>query len=905
MKTKGNKKLKDRNNNKIKRQVSIITVFLWIFLVATMVTIVSQNIKNTNALEHDNVQIYGEISKLNNDDTSNYVNNKPEPPTVDKIVNSEAMVQFICQDNANHNATGSFEENEEIIVGEVIENDGSDGISATTYPWICDIKLNMDFWINLYNEYANSNRWRNHYIIDNDVNLRLYYAKSNDMWTYKTSDVPLKINVIEQPIFGTQSFNSPVVEILCDDESSHNKNYYSFFSNDSFTVLDITKNNGANGISASTYPYVCDIKLNSKFWLDKYGVSNHWIKNNAQNLKLYYNKGDHKWYFYSIPATIIVTHQQPELPTVNSIVSSGEYDIVKFVCKESSDHIRTENSLISDSFMEIGEILLNDDSNGVSSSLYPYVCNLKLNSDKWLNYYNNYENDDYGKHWITSNENILKLYYSYDRNAWTYKRADIPIEIEISHVKPPYTVVYTDGVENETIFADQVYEELYGNSKTPKFKGTPTRKGYEFLGWSSTVNEIVEENDSDENGVITYTALWRRVEFTVIYKDGVEDEVIFEDQYFEELIEGSETPKFDGTPTREGYEFAGWSPAVNPIISRDDFDKNGEMIYTATWIKIRIQYTIIYTDGVKNKIVFPDQGYENCLEDSNTPAFVGIPTREGYEFSGWSPTVNPIISREDDIDKDGVITYTATWRNIADYNKTGFYKIKHEYYVKDINGNLILDGKYEADSIIYFLNDGEVIKVGISNEDEIVDIEVEKKPNYNEYTYEYVESSENVVLEVGKTKEITLKYVREEENGIRIKVEKIWEDENNKYGKRPKNVVLQLKNVEEIVAEIEVSEENNWSSEFEVPKYDELGNEIKYTVDEKETSEFYEKRIDGYKVINKYIGEESKDENNNEIKNNIDTSDINIWIYVGIVIVSIVVIIIVIIFVRKNNKKNK
>lgn len=51
MKTKENKNIKYKNSKKIKRQVSIITVFLCIFLVTTMVTIVSKNIKNTNALE--------------------------------------------------------------------------------------------------------------------------------------------------------------------------------------------------------------------------------------------------------------------------------------------------------------------------------------------------------------------------------------------------------------------------------------------------------------------------------------------------------------------------------------------------------------------------------------------------------------------------------------------------------------------------------------------------------------------------------------------------------------------------------------------------------------------------------------------------------------------------------------
>ena len=39
---------------------------------------------------------------------------------------------------------------------------------------------------------------------------------------------------------------------------------------------------------------------------------------------------------------------------------------------------------------------------------------------------------------------------------------------------------------------------------------------------------------------------------------------------------GEATPDFDGTPTREGYTFAGWEPAVAEYVTDD-------AIYEATW----------------------------------------------------------------------------------------------------------------------------------------------------------------------------------------------------------------------------------------------------------------------------------------------------------------------------------
>ena len=64
-----------------------------------------------------------------------------------------------------------------------------------------------------------------------------------------------------------------------------------------------------------------------------------------------------------------------------------------------------------------------------------------------------------------------------------------------------YTVTYTDGVDNEEIFKDQVYTVESGKA-TPAFNGTPTRKGYTFAGWKPAVAATVTSN-------ATYEATWK------------------------------------------------------------------------------------------------------------------------------------------------------------------------------------------------------------------------------------------------------------------------------------------------------------------------------------------------------------------------------------------------------------
>ncbi len=140
---------------------------------------------------------------------------------------------------------------------------------------------------------------------------------------------------------------------------------------------------------------------------------------------------------------------------------------------------------------------------------------------------------------------------------------------------------------------------------------------------------------------------------------------------------------------------------------------------------------------------------------------------------------------------------------------------------------------------------------------------------------------------------ITNEFVVPEEK-VLVKAVKKWEDNNSEYGKRPESVVLQVYNKDKLVAEEKVSADNNWSYEFKLPKYDEYGDEIKYTVDEKETSKYYEKRLEGNVVINKCIYEPV-----------VDTSDIDIIIYICTFILAIVGIVTIILFIRKSKSNRK
>ena len=230
-----------------------------------------------------------------------------------------------------------------------------------------------------------------------------------------------------------------------------------------------------------------------------------------------------------------------------------------------------------------------------------------------------------------------------------------------------YTVTYKDGVDGE-VFADQVYGNLLSGVATPAFEGTPTREGYVFKGWEPSVAEKV-------TGDVTYVATWgedknnngiddnEETKYTVTYKDGVDGEEVFADQVYGNLLSGVATPAFEGTPTREGYVFKGWNPEVAATVT-------GNAIYVARWGEDKnnngiaddeeTKYTVRYTDGVDDEVIFADQVYGNLLSGVDTPAFKGTPKREGYVFKGWKPAVAEKVT--------GDVTYVAVWEKAKDNN---------------------------------------------------------------------------------------------------------------------------------------------------------------------------------------------------------------------------------------------
>ena len=124
-------------------------------------------------------------------------------------------------------------------------------------------------------------------------------------------------------------------------------------------------------------------------------------------------------------------------------------------------------------------------------------------------------------------------------------------------------------------------------------------------------------------------------------------------------------------PTRSGYIFTGWNTKADG--SGDAFtaatDVTSNITVYAQW-KDSTTYSVTYKDGVDGT-VFADQMTAGLHVGDTTPAFSGTPTRSGYTFTGWQPSVAATVT-------DNAV-YTAQWtKNSSSSHHSTRYTLHYE-----------------------------------------------------------------------------------------------------------------------------------------------------------------------------------------------------------------------------------
>lgn len=251
---------------------------------------------------------------------------------------------------------------------------------------------------------------------------------------------------------------------------------------------------------------------------------------------------------------------------------------------------------------------------------------------------------------IQNDEKIVPVTLIWAGDSWQLKTQGRVYVTEV------YTVTYTDGVENEEVFADQVYSDLRKDSTTPAFNGTPTRTGYTFAGWEPEVAATVTQT-------VTYVAKWEAKKANVhlmIFKSGDLSKPIVDVPYAADKLAGDtiDLTKIDPSSYLD-FDFeidGGWyddgmfNSYKRYLDGLQDKPAGLEkLLITGNWQNLKLIVTelvpVVYFDSLESLTAYQNDHSktEGILRTTKARVGSALPTadaptatRDGYTFTFWS-----------------------------------------------------------------------------------------------------------------------------------------------------------------------------------------------------------------------------------------------------------------------------
>ncbi len=245
-----------------------------------------------------------------------------------------------------------------------------------------------------------------------------------------------------------------------------------------------------------------------------------------------------------------------------------------------------------------------------------------------------------------------------------------------------YKVTYNNGNEQT------IYDVACG-AKVPEPEAM-TKEGYIFAGWDNRIPTTMPAEN------LTFNAQWKALQYSVTFI--AHDEVISD-----QLLDFGSAIEAPEDPVREGYEFTGWDPTfvagvtvpVGGAIYRAIYKVNP---YFITYIVDGEEYAkegYVYGEEINSKVNPEKEGYRFLGWDKELPATMPAedlvltaqweiaqytltfkaddtvlkeeklsfgatitapeaPVKEGYTFTGWTPTLQATMPAED-------LIYTALY----------------------------------------------------------------------------------------------------------------------------------------------------------------------------------------------------------------------------------------------------
>lgn len=554
---------------------------------------------------------------------------KPAKPTENDVTG--VVVDVVCVTTTGTHDTVQYPlgypTDAQHTIGEVVSD------SAGGY--ICPVTVRTAWFV----QQASNLVWKvQHTPTAQTITFNLTYDKTNKKWVKPAANPRIEATHEVTPptkpiITGRQEY----IRVICKNEPNKERNYVPKFGRYTESDPAVQK---VNGVWTYTITILRD-KHVEEFNKDFPGhedtdpnavTTMSWVWKDAE-WKLVPVNG-----LRTVGAIIEVTCE-PEAPTADELKKLEMAVQVKCVVDAAQQHTSAYGLLGEyDKDYFVGEPKKVGDD---------WLCDISYDPDPYVAEFN--KAFPTPKH-IQNDEKIVPVTLIWVGGSWQIKTQGRV------HVTEVYTVTYTDGVENEEVFADQVYSDLRKDSTTPAFNGTPTRTGYTFAGWEPEVAATVTQT-------VTYVAKWEAKKANVhlmIFKSGDLSKPIVDVPYAADKLAGDtiDLTKIDPSSYLD-FDFeidGGWyddgmfNSYKRYLDGLQDKPAGLEkLLITGNWQNLKLIVTelvpVVYFDSLESLTAYQNDHSktEGILRTTKARVGSALPTadaptatRNGYTFTFWS-----------------------------------------------------------------------------------------------------------------------------------------------------------------------------------------------------------------------------------------------------------------------------
>lgn len=406
----------------------------------------------------------------------------PSKPTTAQLGN----IKVTCRTDAKHSSEFPVARCMGTTVGTVTFDSAKKQWYIDTAPMTTQLASRYDSW----KGYAGGT----HRLVNPDAELNARFYYDGEKW-YTEDTLAIDVCCGETPVKPTALDGS--FAIVCKNNKATHPYKADYIATPSqYTISDVQMDNQGYYVTATV-----TVAPNLVAYNTDTGANHRLVNEQDATLTITFRydtevtvDGNRKWKQQGDLPVVEVICKEIEAPTADELKKLEMAVQVKCVVDAAQQHTSAYGLLGEyDKDYFVGEPKKVGDD---------WLCDISYDPDPYVAEFN--KAFPTPKH-IQNDEKIVPVTLIWVGGSWQIKTQGRV------HVTEVYTVTYTDGVENEEVFADQVYSDLRKDSATPAFNGTPTRTGYTFAGWEPEVAATVTQT-------VTYVAKWEKKTYKVVAK---------------------------------------------------------------------------------------------------------------------------------------------------------------------------------------------------------------------------------------------------------------------------------------------------------------------------------------------------------------------------------------------------